>query len=156
MGNKNCYNYILASIYKNIEYYKDMIKLSSNPYQRLFYEKQLYNERMSLNYWENCYYNNINNEENHLNQRMQPSQRSLPEERVFTAIELAQYDGSNGNPAYVAVNGIVYDVSIEATWGGGTHFGLYAGKDLTNQFNGCHGGRMEVLRNLPQVGVLRE
>ena len=36
----------------------------------------------------------------------------------FTVDELAQYDGSAGKPAYVAVSGIVYDVSVQSTWGG--------------------------------------
>ena len=42
-------------------------------------------------------------------------------QREFTLEELATYDGSMGRPAYVAVNGIVYDVSLEKTWGGATH-----------------------------------
>lgn len=156
MDEINFYHSILASIHRNIAYYKNMISLCNIPCQRMFYESQLYNEQMRLNYWKHNYYNHINNLENQLEQRKQPSQRNIPEERVFTIEELAQYDGSNGKPAYVAVNGIVYDVSLDATWGGGTHFGLYAGKDLTAQFNGCHGGRLEVLRNLPKVGVLQE
>lgn len=75
-------------------------------------------------------------------------------QREFTLAELATYDGSMGRPAYVAVNGIVYDVSLEKTWGGATHFGLVAGKDLTGAFQGCH-GNLGVLRNLPKVGVLK-
>ncbi|WP_236914501.1 cytochrome b5 domain-containing protein [Clostridium sp. Cult2] len=156
MNNKNCYHSILASVYRNIEYYKDMIASSSNLYERTFYESQLYIEIMRLNYLNNYYCNNINNGENQLNQRTHSSQQNLLEERVFTIEELAQYDGGNGKPAYVAVNGVVYDVSLEATWGGGTHFSLYAGKDLTVQFNRCHDDRLEVLRNLPIVGVLQE
>lgn len=153
---KNSCHTVLALIYRNIEYYKVMVAFSANPYQRMFYENQLYNERFRLNYWENYYYYHINNGENQLNGRTQPSQWNLREKRIFTLEELAHYDGSNRKPAYVAVKGIVYDVSLEGTWGGGTHFSLYAGKDLTNQFNGCHGGRLEVLRNLPQVGVLQQ
>lgn len=141
MNNKNYYHYILSSIYTNIENYKDMIILSNNLYQKIFYESLLYNEIMRLNYWGNYYYHII--------------QENLPRQRVFTVEKLAQYDGSNGKPAYVAVNGVVYDVSLESTWGGGTHFSLYAGKDLTAQFNGCHSGKLEILRNLPQVGVLK-
>lgn len=75
-------------------------------------------------------------------------------QKVLTLEALKFYDGSNGKPAYVAVNGVIYDVSLEATWGGGTHFSLYAGKDLTPQFTGCHENRLAVLRNLPQAGVL--
>lgn len=77
------------------------------------------------------------------------------EERVFTALELSQNDGLNGRPAYVAVNGIVYDVSLVSAWEGGTHFGLYAGKDLSEYFNVCHAGSLDVLKNLPIVGVLQ-
>ena len=75
-------------------------------------------------------------------------------ERVFTLEELGKYDGSGGNPAYVAVNGVVYDMSRESTWGGGTHFGLYAGKDLTGEFQGCH-GMAAILMKLPKVGILK-
>jgi len=156
MNNKSYYHSIFSSIYRNIEYYKDMIALSRNPYQRRFYEIQLYNERVYLNHWKSYYYHCINNSQKKLNPYILPTQGNSPEQRVFTIEELAQYDGSDGKPAYVAINKIVYDVSLEATWGGGTHFSLYAGKDLTEQFNGCHGGRLEVLRNLPQVGVLEE
>lgn len=74
--------------------------------------------------------------------------------RQFTLSELAQYDGSVGNPAYVAVNGIVYDISNEAAWGGGSHFGLMAGKDLTQQFQSCHGSA-NILEMLPKVGILK-
>jgi len=38
--------------------------------------------------------------------------------RTFTEAELSKYNGRNGNPAYVAVNGIVYDVTNIAAWGG--------------------------------------
>jgi predicted heme/steroid binding protein/rubrerythrin len=74
--------------------------------------------------------------------------------REFTLSELAQFDGSMGRPAYVAVNGIVYDVSNNATWGGGTHFGLDAGKDLTPEFQSCHGIE-SILAKLPKVGILK-
>lgn len=73
--------------------------------------------------------------------------------REFTLNELAQYDGGMGKPAYVAVNGIVYDVSNVPSWGGGTHFGLQAGKDLTDEFQGCHS--MEILQKLTKVGMLK-
>lgn len=147
MDEKNMRYYsLLSSIHRNIQYYKKMILLSSNPFQKRYFEGLLNNERNRLNYLRNYFYHN----QNRLNQREQP------EQRVFTIQELAQFDGSNGKPAYVAVNGIVYDVSFESTWGGGTHFSLYAGRDLTAQFNGCHGGMEEILRNLPEVGILKD
>jgi predicted heme/steroid binding protein len=74
--------------------------------------------------------------------------------KEFTLSELAQYDGSKGKPAYVAVNGIIYDVSNEAAWAAGTHFGLYAGKDLTQQFKSCH-DTQNILKKLAAVGVLK-
>lgn len=74
--------------------------------------------------------------------------------REFTLEELSQYDGSNGKPAYVAVDGIVYDLSNEKAWAGGTHFGIVAGKDSTEEFKSCHGNN-KILSNLPRVGILK-
>ncbi|BAK97909.1 hypothetical protein OBV_07110 [Oscillibacter valericigenes Sjm18-20] len=75
--------------------------------------------------------------------------------RLFTPDELAGYNGKNGNPAYVAVNGIVYDVSNVAAWGGATHFGLAAGADVTSQFASCHAGQ-PILGKLKMVGKMKE
>ena len=76
------------------------------------------------------------------------------EQKEFTLEELAQYNGSNGKPSYVAIDGIVYDLSKVPAWNGGKHFdGNTAGKDLTAQFKSCHG--MSTLKNLPKVGVLK-
>lgn len=80
--------------------------------------------------------------------------QNIISQNEFTSEELAAFDGSHGKPAYVAVNGNVYDMSKEAVWGGGTHFGLYAGKDLTPQFMACHKGMVEILTKLPKVGTL--
>ncbi|PRR82648.1 cytochrome b5 domain-containing protein [Clostridium vincentii] len=76
------------------------------------------------------------------------------EQKEFTLEELSQYDGSNGKPAYVAIEGIVYDLSKESTWAGGTHFNLTAGKDLTVQFKSCH-GMSQITNNLLKVGYLQ-
>jgi predicted heme/steroid binding protein len=54
------------------------------------------------------------------------------EERLFTERELQQYDGSRGNPVYIAYNGVVYDVTGSSLWRSGLHQDLhYAGTDLT-------------------------
>jgi predicted heme/steroid binding protein len=54
------------------------------------------------------------------------------EERLFTAHELQQFDGTRGKPAYIAYAGVVYDVSASSLWRGGMHQDLhYAGTDLT-------------------------
>ena len=73
--------------------------------------------------------------------------------RVFTPAELARYDGKDGNPAYVAVNGTVYDVTNNAAWAAATHFGLIAGRDLTNEFASCHAGQ-PILSSLKVVGKM--
>lgn len=76
-------------------------------------------------------------------------------QKMFTIEELEKYDGANGRPAYVAIDGIVYDISLSPPWGGGTHFGLYAGKDLTKEFKTCHDGNVKILEDLPKVGQLK-
>lgn len=75
--------------------------------------------------------------------------------RTFTEAELSMYNGKDGNPAYVAVNGIVYDVTNNAAWGGATHFGLAAGTDVTSQFASCHAGQ-PILSKLKVVGKMVE
>ena len=41
---------------------------------------------------------------------------STTTQRTFTIEELAKFDGKNGRPAYVAVNGMVYDVTNNRAW----------------------------------------
>jgi membrane-associated progesterone receptor component len=77
-------------------------------------------------------------------------------QRMFTLEELSKYDGKNGMPAYVAVNGIVYDVTNNKAWAAATHFGLLAGKDLTKEFSSCHAGQQSILAALPVVGRLTQ
>ena len=43
--------------------------------------------------------------------------------KEFTAEELAKFNGTGGNPAYVAYKGVVYDVTESAMWGDGDHEG---------------------------------
>ncbi|MBU3098503.1 cupin domain-containing protein [Clostridium sp. DSM 17811] len=92
-------------------------------------------------------------EENHDNY-VQNGQRSHRQNKEFTPSELAQYDGTMGKPAYVAVKGIVYDVSNNSSWIEAAHYGLTAGKDLSPQFESCH-GVLSNLANIPNVGVLK-
>jgi predicted heme/steroid binding protein len=84
----------------------------------------------------------------HVNQ----AQEEFPP-RYFTLEELSRYDGKNGAPAYVAVNGVVYDVTNNSVWKGDSHFGLNPGNDLSKDFATCHPGAM-VLTRLPVVGYL--
>lgn len=73
--------------------------------------------------------------------------------KTFTLDELAKYDGKNGNPAYAAVDGFVYDVSNDRAWRDGQHEAYRAGTDLTEDMaNSPHG--LGVLKGLPVVGKL--
>ncbi len=74
--------------------------------------------------------------------------------KVFTIAELAQYNGQNGNKAYVAVNGKVYDVSNVNGFSSGSHQGVPAGIDATDFISmSPHGS--SVLQNLKVVGTLK-
>ncbi|MGI6712412.1 MAG: cytochrome b5 domain-containing protein [Bacillota bacterium] len=72
----------------------------------------------------------------------------------FTIDQLAQLDGKSGRPAYVAVKGVVYDVSNSPEWEAATHFGLMAGQDLSEEFTDCHQGNQSILSTLPRVGIM--
>ncbi|MBA4370296.1 MAG: cytochrome B5 [Coriobacteriaceae bacterium] len=52
----------------------------------------------------------------------------------FMLDELAEFDGRDGRPAYVAYKGTVYEVTDSSMWGGGEHEGMHsAGRDLTGE-----------------------
>ncbi len=72
---------------------------------------------------------------------------------TVTAEELQSANGKDGHPAYIAIQGVVYDVSSFEGWAGGIHHKLLAGQDLTDQFlKSGHG--VEYLQKLPVVGSL--
>jgi len=71
----------------------------------------------------------------------------------FTTAELATYDGKNGNKAYIAVSGKVYDVTNVEGWNSGSHQGVSAGMDLTQVIGDAPHGK-SVLDNLKVVGTL--
>ncbi|EZH66633.1 MULTISPECIES: cytochrome b5 domain-containing protein [Geomicrobium] len=80
------------------------------------------------------------------------------EGQVFTLEELEEYDGQDGNDAYVAVDGVVYDVTGVDAWEGGEHApagGLEAGGDRTEEIEAAPHGT-DVLEDLPTVGTLEE
>lgn len=70
----------------------------------------------------------------------------------ITPEELSQYDGKCGRPAYVAVNGVIYNVTGYPAWAGGTHFEIIAGTDATEEFKICHDNM--ILERLEMVGKL--
>jgi len=59
--------------------------------------------------------------------------------KTFTAAQLAEFNGKNGKNAYIAYDGVVYDVTskLDRTWKNGVHHGLLVGTDLTLQVNNC-------------------
>ena len=56
------------------------------------------------------------------------------EPRKISLSELAQNNGQDGKPAYIAFKSKVYEVSESAFWLYGDHMGTHqAGKDLTSE-----------------------
>ncbi|WP_125766653.1 cytochrome b5 domain-containing protein [Lapidilactobacillus wuchangensis] len=53
-------------------------------------------------------------------------------ERTFTKAELAEYDGIKHPEKYVAIDGVVYDLTNIPAWSGENHHGNVAGQDLSN------------------------
>ena len=82
---------------------------------------------------------------------------SAEEMRTFTLEELSQYNGKDGQPAYVAVDGVVYDVTNVEAWKDGEHkLGLTAGNELTEEITKQSPHGLKVLEGLPIVGELVE
>lgn len=76
-----------------------------------------------------------------------------PNVKTFTLAELANFNGKNGQPAYIAVSGVVYDVTNVKSWNNGSHQGVSAGKDLTKVITQAPHGT-SVLTGLKVVGTL--
>jgi len=71
--------------------------------------------------------------------------------KEFTVEELAKYNGQDGQSSYVAIDGLVYDLS--AVFQSGFHASHFAGKDLTNAFYSRHA--KSVLSKYPVIGTLK-
>ena len=82
------------------------------------------------------------------------SSSSATTTKSFTLAQLKKFNGKNGNTAYVAVSGVVYDVSNAKDWSNGEHKGgATAGNDLTQLIQDSPHGT-SVLSKLPVVGKL--
>ena len=74
--------------------------------------------------------------------------------RWFTKKELAQYNGKDGAPTFIAYGGKVYDVSRSFLWQDGWHQVLYtAGVDLTASLDQAPHGA-DLLERFPVIGLL--
>lgn len=74
-------------------------------------------------------------------------------EKTFTKDELAKYNGENGAKKYLAIDGVVYDVTNVDAWGGENHHGNKPGADLSQQIlKAPH--KKSVLGKLTEVGKL--
>ena len=84
-----------------------------------------------------------------------PASQSVPQ-KTFNAAELSKYNGQNGQPAYVAADGLVYDVTGSPFWGGGNHsmcnIKSTAGRDLTSALNQAPPNMRTLLQKFPVVG----
>lgn len=76
--------------------------------------------------------------------------------QVFDKQQLSQFHGQNGNPAYIAFSGKVYDVSESYHWQGGVHWATHhAGQDLTEELRHApHSDDM--IKKFQVVGVFKE
>ncbi len=72
----------------------------------------------------------------------------------LTVTELAEYDGKDGQPAYIAIDGVIYDVSDVPQWKNGEHNGFTAGHDLTEEIKTISPHGVSKLKGLPVVGKL--
>ncbi|MFA6423148.1 MAG: cytochrome b5 domain-containing protein [Patescibacteria group bacterium] len=78
------------------------------------------------------------------------SNSALSTEETFTISQLSKYNGKNGQSAYVAVDGNIYDLT--SVFNNGSHFSHYAGTELTNAFYTRHA--KSALSKFPIVGKL--
>lgn len=79
-------------------------------------------------------------------------EQQLIESTIIGADELAAADCQSGADCWVAVDGVVYDVSSVSGWSqGGTHHDVKAGTDATAQFAESPHGAAQ-LEKLPVVG----
>lgn len=76
--------------------------------------------------------------------------------RVFTLSELETcYNGKHNHPAYIAINGYVFDVTHSIAFHHSPHQNIPAGHDLSAIFNRYYGGNLvELAKVAPIVGRL--
>lgn len=135
----------LDDIRMKIGVYKKALIKSCCPVKREYFEERIINKIDEAQKIIRAFYREMERYETDF----------LRQQAEFTIDELLNFNGLDGKPAYVAVNGVVYDVSMEPSWAGASHFGILAGRDVTAKFIECHRA-VEVLSKLPRVGTLKQ
>lgn len=87
-----------------------------------------------------------------IEEKIQPQLTNSSSAVTFTLDSLTQYNGKNGQPAYIAVDSVVYDVSAE--FKNGSHHGYSADTDLSEAFHRQH--TESYLQAIPIVDTLQE
>ena len=78
-------------------------------------------------------------------------------EQTFTLEELSKYDGLEGRKAYIAVDGVVYDVTDIPQWQDGLHQGRFqAGKDYSQEIRSESPHGLSMLSRAERVGVMAD
>ena len=76
----------------------------------------------------------------------------LSDSGELTLEELGAFDGEDGRPAYIAFEGIIYDVSNSKLWGNGSHMKRHqAGTDLTDVLSQAPHQEDKVIA-MPEIG----
>ena len=73
---------------------------------------------------------------------------------TLTLEQLKEFDGKDGRRAYVAVDGVVYDMTDSLPWKDGKHNGFEAGNDLTDAIKNVSPHGVMKLDKVPKVGTL--
>lgn len=74
----------------------------------------------------------------------------------LTLEELKEFNGKDGKAAYIAVDGVIYDVSNSSRWRNGEHNDFLAGNDLTEGIKNVSPHGIKVLERMPVVGKIVE
>jgi predicted heme/steroid binding protein len=82
------------------------------------------------------------------------TEQTIPD-KTFTLEELSKFDGKDGAAAYIAIDGVVYNVTDADGWNEGEHEGYYAGQDLTAAFEASP-HKDSMLSGLEIMGKLAE
>lgn len=79
---------------------------------------------------------------------------TIVSEKTYSIEELSKYTGKDGNPAYIAVDGMVYDVMNVSQWKNGMHNGFKSDLDLTQEIKTKSPHGISKLKGIKAVGKL--